>query len=262
MTLGQNIIRLRTARGYSQAALAEALEVSRQSVSKWETDASVPELEKLMKMAKLFEVSLDELVTGEAPTPPEAPPPQVIVVEKERKRETRKTVGVVFLVLALFCLLSGNVILQILCALPLLAIGLICLAVSWHPGLCCLWTVGFMADTYLRFGTGLNWRVVRMTPYWTPELNYFRLFTAWAQLVGMVLIILISIVVLRKETRFPRWHKGLLLALPVIGIVLRVLLVYIMAGHYIQRFWMAFIEWPVMALTVALALRWLRRKER
>ncbi|MBQ8851043.1 MAG: helix-turn-helix transcriptional regulator, partial [Oscillibacter sp.] len=74
MTLGQNITRLRTAKGMSQGALAEALGVSRQSVSKWETDGSIPELEKLINMAKLFEVSIDELVTGEPFTPPEAPP--------------------------------------------------------------------------------------------------------------------------------------------------------------------------------------------
>ena len=44
MTLGEQIVKLRTARGISQADLAEAMEVSRQSVSKWETGASVPDL--------------------------------------------------------------------------------------------------------------------------------------------------------------------------------------------------------------------------
>lgn len=45
MTLGQNIARLRTQKNLSQGDLADALEVSRQSVSKWETDASIPELD-------------------------------------------------------------------------------------------------------------------------------------------------------------------------------------------------------------------------
>ena len=141
MTLGQTITRLRTVKGLSQGALAEELGVSRQSVSKWETDASVPELEKLLKMAKLFHVTLDELVTGEPFTPPEAPPPQVVIVEK--KREKRKTVGFVFLALTLFCLLSGNIWLQVLLALPCLMVGVICLLTGWHPGLCALWAVGF-----------------------------------------------------------------------------------------------------------------------
>ena len=98
MTSGENITRLRTEKGMSQGALAEALEVSRQSVSKWETDASVPELEKLIRLAKLFGVTLDELVTGEkAPGDPvqTSSTPEVVFVE--RKRETRKTVGAALL---------------------------------------------------------------------------------------------------------------------------------------------------------------------
>ena len=41
MTLGENIVRLRTQKNWSQGNLADALEISRQSVSKWETDASI-----------------------------------------------------------------------------------------------------------------------------------------------------------------------------------------------------------------------------
>lgn len=69
MNLGEQIYNLRTERGMSQGDLADALEVSRQSVSKWETNTSVPELDKLVKMGVLFGVTLDELVTGKAPEP-------------------------------------------------------------------------------------------------------------------------------------------------------------------------------------------------
>ena len=65
MTLGENIVRLRTQRNWSQGDLADALDISRQSVSKWETDASVPELEKLLKLSELFGVTLDALVRSE-----------------------------------------------------------------------------------------------------------------------------------------------------------------------------------------------------
>ena len=61
MTLGENIVRLRTQKNWSQGDLADALDISRQSVSKWETDASIPELDKLLKLSELFEV-----VRGEA----------------------------------------------------------------------------------------------------------------------------------------------------------------------------------------------------
>ena len=258
MTLGQTITRLRTVKGLSQGALAEELGVSRQSVSKWETDASVPELEKLLKMAKLFGVTLDELVTGEPFTPPEAPPPQVVIVEK--KREKRKTVGFVFLALTLFCLLSGNIWLQVLLALPCLMVGVICLLTGWHPGLCALWAVGFLIDLYTRFATGLNWRVIRMTPYWTPEMNYLRLAIAWALFCNMVFLLLFTVWRLRKETVFPKGLKVLLAVLPLVGIALRFTLPYILAYDYIYRFWTMFIEWPFMALMAAALVKlWQRR---
>ena len=64
MTLGERIYKLRTEKEMSQEDLAVALEVSRQSISKWETNGSVPALDKLVKLSEIFGVSLDELVTG------------------------------------------------------------------------------------------------------------------------------------------------------------------------------------------------------
>ena len=63
--LGEQIYHYRTKKGLSQQELAEKLDVSRQSVSKWEVGGAVPDLERLVKMAALFGVTLDELVTGE-----------------------------------------------------------------------------------------------------------------------------------------------------------------------------------------------------
>ena len=61
MSLSEKILSLRTQLGLSQEELAEQLEVSRQSVSKWETGQSVPDLDKLIKLSDLFGVTLDEL---------------------------------------------------------------------------------------------------------------------------------------------------------------------------------------------------------
>ena len=66
MSLGENIYRLRSEKNWSQTDLADALEVSRQSVSKWENDTATPDLERLIKMKELFDISLDELVFGRA----------------------------------------------------------------------------------------------------------------------------------------------------------------------------------------------------
>lgn len=62
LTTGEKIIELRKRNGYSQEELAEKLDVSRQSVSKWELNASTPDLERIVQMSELFHVSTDYLL--------------------------------------------------------------------------------------------------------------------------------------------------------------------------------------------------------
>lgn len=62
MTLGEKIYKLRTAHGMSQEAFGDTLGVSRQSVSKWETDQSQPELDKIIAISEMFTVSTDYLL--------------------------------------------------------------------------------------------------------------------------------------------------------------------------------------------------------
>lgn len=66
MTMGQRLLALRTRAGLSQEALAERLGVSRQSISKWETDGSIPDLDNLVRLSGIFGVTLDDLVKGSA----------------------------------------------------------------------------------------------------------------------------------------------------------------------------------------------------
>ncbi len=67
MTIGKKITQLRTAKGLSQEQLAEALDISRQSVSKWEMDQSLPQIDKVLQLADLFGVSTDALLRDSAP---------------------------------------------------------------------------------------------------------------------------------------------------------------------------------------------------
>ncbi|MGM9618554.1 MAG: helix-turn-helix transcriptional regulator [Oscillospiraceae bacterium] len=69
--LPEQIYTLRRKQGLSQEQLAERLGVSRQTVSKWETGASTPDLPKLLALSECFGVSLDELAAGRAAAPAE-----------------------------------------------------------------------------------------------------------------------------------------------------------------------------------------------
>lgn len=66
-TLGSRIQAGRKAAGMSQEALGEHLGVSRQAVSRWEADAALPELEKLIAMSRLFGVTVGALLGVEPP---------------------------------------------------------------------------------------------------------------------------------------------------------------------------------------------------
>lgn len=70
MTLGQRIQELRKQSGLSQEALGEALGVSRQAVSKWESDNGIPELDTLIAMSRLFGITVGQLLGVETPEEP------------------------------------------------------------------------------------------------------------------------------------------------------------------------------------------------
>ena len=64
MTFGQRLYELRKEKNISQEELAELLDVSRQSISKWENDKAYPEMTRLLFMSDYFQVSLDYLMRG------------------------------------------------------------------------------------------------------------------------------------------------------------------------------------------------------
>ena len=111
MNIGENIYKLRTEKNMSQTDLANELDVSRQSVSKWENNSAVPDLERIVNMSRIFEVTLDELVFGESaekPTVPEnSPEIQMSQVTLNIKPKTvagalMLVFGMVFFLLSIF----------------------------------------------------------------------------------------------------------------------------------------------------------------
>ena len=62
MNLGNNLFQARKKAGLSQEMVAEKLGVSRQTISKWETDETIPDIYQSKKLAKLYNLTLDELI--------------------------------------------------------------------------------------------------------------------------------------------------------------------------------------------------------
>ena len=65
MKFCEKLQKLRKEKGYSQEQLADLLDVSRQSVSKWESGTTYPEMDKLLSLCKIFDVTLDDLTNDE-----------------------------------------------------------------------------------------------------------------------------------------------------------------------------------------------------
>ena len=111
MTLGERIAYYRGVLGLSQGELAEKLGVSRQAVSKWETDAGLPDLDRLIALSGLYNITLDELVKGAAPSPAPADgaqaaafPPEASPAAAEKPASGgQKTVGYILLGVGLLC---------------------------------------------------------------------------------------------------------------------------------------------------------------
>lgn len=96
MSFRDNLQHLRATRNMTQEQLAMLLGVSRQSVTKWESERATPELDKLIKICQIFECSLDDLVTGDltdrAPAPtaaavPAGPPQDVCGYDEHMRRQ-------------------------------------------------------------------------------------------------------------------------------------------------------------------------------
>lgn len=220
MSLGTNLSRLRTQQGMSQDTLAERMDVSRQSVSKWENDSSTPELDKLVRLAEVFGVTLDELVRDAPGSPQAAPPAQVPAAPEQAAAQTvtlQKVAGIVLLCtgLLLFLLLTllGGLLPGLLFAAPFWACGGICLASRRRVGLWCGWAVYLWADFYLVFATGARWTLLLSALF--HHSSYFQempgqMLLAWVQLGWLVLMLALTLHAFR-HARLPRDRRTALL---------------------------------------------------
>ena len=102
MTFGEKLTKLRKENNYTQEQLADILNVSRQSVSKWELDTTFPETDKLIEIGKLFNCSMDYLLKEENTTLSENTPPQtkrkLSPQSKKKIKKWLKILGIIFAV--------------------------------------------------------------------------------------------------------------------------------------------------------------------
>lgn len=145
MSLGSKIYELRTSKNMSQIEFADQLDVSRQAVSKWETDTAIPDLDKLIKICDIFNITLDEL-TGRESTQ-EIQSPQTIIVEKNSSITVSKILGCILISISLIglillCLLAHDIedlYIPVPVLISVFVCGILCLCLKTNIGYWCTW---------------------------------------------------------------------------------------------------------------------------
>lgn len=205
MKLHEKIYRLRTEKKLSQGDLAEILDVSRQSVSKWETGASIPDLDKLVKMSDLFGVTMDFLVREEIEEmDAKVSNPIEHTHEEDEKREIPQNTVIVkeaFPIRKLFgALLFFSALIFLFLAWPLsvfaAVLGVLCFVFRKHTLLWCTWFTYFSLDIFLINGTGINRRVI-FSPYAYSEWG-IRILVHWGYLLLLVALIAWTVYTFRR----------------------------------------------------------------
>ena len=201
MNLGEKIYQQRIKKELSQGDLAELLNVSRQSISKWENNTATPDLDKIVKMSELFEVSLDEFIKGEIPVK-EIANEKIIEVsnvfaEKKQIGMGQRITGIILLCMAflivLFFAVMGGFLGGLIFASPFIACGVICLTCKQNAGLWCAWAIYLLLTVYLIWATGITWDAIFLSLKWTSSMNYLRLAIAWVLFIFLVILGIVTI---------------------------------------------------------------------
>lgn len=113
MELNQQLSILRQKHGYSQARLAEALGVSRQAISRWETGAAIPSSENLIQLSRLYQIPLDIILCTQDIAPHEIVKPAASMEKSQEKKSSYPfkinrllaicTVSVILIITVLVC---------------------------------------------------------------------------------------------------------------------------------------------------------------
>lgn len=194
MRLGNRIHELRTSLGLSQGVLAEKLGVSRQAISKWENDSAVPEPEKLLMIAEVFQVTLDQLVEDGTPSTDAASAPAVSGFTMTSV-STDQLAGGLLIGISLVGILwqKAHIYTSMLWIfIPVVLCGLLCLRIRGRAQLWCCWAVYLMLDASIFYQDWTHWWSLFERHRGMFRFEYFNI-NPWIQFAGIFAILAVTI---------------------------------------------------------------------
>lgn len=129
MNLGERLFELRKAKNLTQDDMAEKLNVTRQTVSKWETNQSTPDFDKIMPLCELFEIGVEELLTGKKPEEQQKKEEKVLTKQevKEKSAKVVRTSIFIYFVAVAFLMIA----IPVQHANPIIASSIFLLLIGW-----------------------------------------------------------------------------------------------------------------------------------
>ena len=132
MNLGERLFELRKAKSLTQDEVAEKLNVTRQTVSKWETNQSTPDFDKIVPISELFEIGVEELLTGkkEEKQKKEEVQEEKVITKQEAKEKSAKVVsGSIFIYILAVALIM--ILVPVKHVNPIVASSIFLILIGW-----------------------------------------------------------------------------------------------------------------------------------
>ena len=232
MNLGERIYELRNKKNLSQGDLSDALDVSRQSVSKWENNMAIPDLDKLIKLSDIFEVSLDELVGRE-----EFERNTNVAISQSPTVAPHRISAYVLLGVTILGALITLVTVPpaIIYCLPLLICTIICFRVKKHAWFWCVWSAYLFFEAVLCIGI---------------QMGVMHI----AKIVFLVIMTILNIVCIKDIPVLPKNKRMIILIISELVVLcsLGATILMIYMNHNVSRYFIN--EWiycPVYVLLTA-----------
>ena len=129
MNLGERLFELRNAKNLTQDDMAEKLNVTRQTVSKWETNQSTPDFDKIMPLCELFEIGVEELLTGKKSEEQQKKEEKVLTKQEVKEKSAKVVSTSIFIYFAAVAFLMIAIPVQH--ANPIIASSIFLLLIGW-----------------------------------------------------------------------------------------------------------------------------------
>ena len=213
MNLGEKLYQLRTSKGYSQDKLSEMLDVSRQSISKWENNLAVPELDKLVKLSEIFDISLDVLIKGEEFKG------ETTVEKKYVADQKQKNIAYILFGFSALLMILGTIVASIvgllfgfIISIPLIISAIIYLKFEKNAGLWSGWVLYIYFTSILLVMTGINTHTFINQLKNGLELN-MQFGVSFIQLMILIFLIVKTVLVLTKNFESKKVNIKLILSI-------------------------------------------------